>query len=140
MADDLTECNCTEFKRLFEMAESTQMLSQAEQLSFEKHKLECRACENWLSQHIELAQMSAALPQFDVSEGLTQKILDSIEKQSTPGVETSIWPVGVAATLAFLVMVPFDSVQSVLSWGAGGLGLLALQMLMKAANSKEQLV
>jgi hypothetical protein len=140
MIDDSNECNCLTFKKLFEAWQCGQTLSVSEQSRFDLHRQNCLSCSTWLSQHAEIAEMSRHLPQFDVSEGLTQKIMDSIEKQSLPGVQLSLLPIGLASCLVFFVMVPFDSWQSLYGWGAGIMGLVALQLLMKTANKQEQVI
>ncbi len=140
MVDDVSDCDCDTFKTLFERSETGEILSAAQNKCVESHQQQCNSCESFVAQHASLIAIAVALPQFDVAEGLTQKILQSVEMQSTPAVEASIWPVGLAAALAFFVMVPFDSVQSVLGWAVGLFGLLGLQLLMQTANSKEQLI
>lgn len=140
MADENDDIYCLSYTRLFEKIETGENLSPAETQACENHQRICRKCDAWRKQHLSIAQLAIDMPQFDVSEGLTQKILGSIEKESTPGVETSIVPLAVAATFAFILLIPFDSIQSLYGWGAGILGLVILQMLINTANSKEQLV
>lgn len=140
MNDDSKECDCLTFRKLYESGECGHSLSASEQNSFDLHKSNCKSCSGFCLQHEEIAGCAGGLPQFDVSEGLTQRILDSIERQSTPRVETSILPIGLAACVAFFVMVPFDSLQSLYGWGAGILGLFLLQLLMRTANSQEQVI
>ena len=139
MKDKENISDCQQFKELFEQSESGRELSCGEQAELAAHEKDCRGCLRWQQQHREIAALSAGLPQFDVSEGLTRKIMNSVEKQYTPGVQTSLLPLGLAAGIGFVVMVPFDSVQSIFGWGVGIVGLMALQFLMKTANRQEQL-
>lgn len=139
MADEGTN-DCLNFRKLSEKLEGGQSLSESEQVSYQHHAECCRPCAAWCDQHHNLAQLAGALPQFDVSEGLTQKILSAVERESTPGIEIPLLPLGIVASLAFFTLVPFDSLQSLYGWGAGVLGLFALQFLIKTANANEQVV
>ena len=134
--------DCNKFADLFKRMDGGMSLSSQEQSSFDAHKLDCKPCSIWLSQHNQISDMAMSMPQFDVSEGLTQKILDSVHTEKTPGLglETSLMPLSLATAAVFLVLIPFDSWQSVYGWGAGIAGLFALQLLMNAANKQEQVV
>jgi hypothetical protein len=105
-----------------------------------EHSAQCASCSAWQKQNDAVISLASAMPQFDVSEGLTQKILSAVEKENTPGMEVSLLPISIAAGLAFLVFVPFDSAQSLFSWGIGLLSLFVFYMLMKLASSKEQMI
>lgn len=133
-------CDCKTFLGLFEKVESGNTLESEENTFMSQHEAECKACRSLKKQHLQITEMAASFPQFDISEGLTQKILQGIEKESSPGIRTSFLPLGVATSLAVLLLVPFDSVQNLLGWGAGLLGLVSLQLLMKTANTREQLI
>jgi hypothetical protein len=139
MNDDANKFDCLTFKKLFEGSECGQVLSPQDQSRLDLHAGNCGSCSRLLKHHTEIVELAKHMPQFDVSEGLTQKILDSIEKQNTPGVQTSLLPLGLVASVVFLVFVPFDTWQSLYGWGAGILGLIILQLLMKTANTQEQI-
>ncbi len=140
MIEEDLENKCASFARLFEKQDSGYSLKESEEDFCKEHLAQCRACEIWQSEHRQISELAALMPQFDVSEGLTQKILDSVAKEATPKIETSLLPLALSASAVFLVMLPFDSWQSVLGWGAGFLGMLLLQALMNTANSSEQVV
>lgn len=141
MTDD-TKNDCNEFADLFEKKDGGQALSSQEQSAFDAHKTACKPCSIWLGQHEKISDMAMMMPQFDVSEGLTQKILDSVNTETTPGLGLghSLLPYGMAAAVFFFVLVPLDSWQSVFGWGAGLLGLFAFQVLMNTANTQEQVI
>ncbi len=134
-ANDKFDCSC--FLELFEKQEIGLTLNSSQKAMFDQHSQECKSCLAILTQHSNIIEMASSLPQFDVSEGLTQKILEKVEKQSTPGIETSLLPIGVFAAFLYFILLPFDSLQSVLGWGASLVGLFGLQMLMQSANSQE---
>ena len=134
-ANDKFDCSC--FMELFEKQEIGLPLNSNQKSMFDKHSQECKSCSAVLIQHSGILEIASSLPQFDVSEGLTQKILEKVEKQSTPGIETSLLPIGIFAAFLYFILLPFDSLQSVLGWGASLIGLFCLQMLMQSANSQE---
>ena len=140
MIDDTHDYDCLTFRKMCRLKQSAQVLTAPEQSHFDEHSHNCCSCSSWLTQHEQIAEMSRHLPQFDVSEGLTRNILDSIEKENTPGLDTSLLPLGIVAAVIVLVMVPVDSFQSIYAWGSGILGLLALQFLMKTANTQEKII
>jgi hypothetical protein len=140
MLEKQNENSCAEFRSLYSDDEIGAMLSVEQRTLLNNHRNICAKCEAWCNQHLELIQLAESLPQFDVSEGLTQRILGSVEKQSTPGLESSLLPLGVVAAVAAFVLVPVDSLQGLYGWGAGILGLWCLQLLMKSAATNEQLV
>jgi len=140
MLDKQSENSCAEFRSLFSDDEVSSSLAAEQRLLLNTHQNSCAACDSWCKQHADLIQLAETLPQFDVSEGLTQRILDSVGKQATPGLETSLLPIGLVAAVAAFVLVPVDSLQGLYGWGAGILGLWALQLLMKSASTSEQLV
>lgn len=133
-------CDCKTFRHLFEMEESGDSLSREKTDLMSEHESNCKACAGLRKQHRQIIEMAANFPQFDISEGLTQRILESLDKESSPGLRTSFLPIGIATTVAVVMLVPFDSVQSLLGWGAGLLGLVSLEVLMKTANTREQLI
>lgn len=140
MKDDAGPSACQSFRTLFEKLEFADSLTEQENLAYEQHFANCSACSSWSKQHSAILELSAAMPQFDVSEGLTQRIISSLEKSSTPAVETSLLPLCLLAVLAFLVLVPFDSLQGICVWGLGVLGLILFQALIQAANTQERLI
>lgn len=137
---DETDNECLNYIRLYQSEESGDHLSEADHNRMSGHVSSCASCTAWQKQNEAMISLASAMPQFDVSEGLTQKILGSIEKESTPGMEVSPVPIAIAAGFLFLLLVPFDSVQSLYSWGVGVLGLFVLHLLMKAASSQEQVI
>lgn len=140
MSDDEREIDCKDFSTLFERTESGFALTQSEESALLKHENCCKACKGLSKQHKQITVLASGFPQFDVSEGLTQKILKSVEQESVPTVHTSFYPIGLAASIVILVLVPFDSIQSLLGWASGLLGLAVLQILMKTANAREQVI
>lgn len=138
MTDEAKNCECSTFAELFEKKEIGLSLSAQEELSLSNHCNDCRSCQAMRNQHEQINQLASMMPQFDISEGLTQKILESVNTQTTPAVETPLLPVALVAAVLFIIMVPFDSVQTLLGWAAGLLGMFALQGLMQTASTQEQ--
>lgn len=130
---------CLSYIRLSQSQEGAEHLSEADHDKMLAHAAQCSSCAAWQKQNELMISLASAMPQFDVSEGLTQRILGAVEKENTPGMEVSLLPISIAAGLAFLIFVPFDSAQSLFSWGIGALGLFIMYGLMKLASKKEQL-
>lgn len=140
MEDEIRKIDCNSFSELFEKQEIGLKLNAQQQLDFDGHESSCASCSAMVRQHANIVEMASSLPQFDVSEGMTQKILDNVESQSTPGIETSLLPIGIVAAVLYFLLLPYDSLQSILGWAASLVGLLGLQFLMNSANSQEQMI
>lgn len=137
--DDSSAVSCRSFRNLFEKQDLGLSLSEIEKECL-AHTEDCQACLSWSRQHNQILDLAAGLPQFDVSEGLTQKILAGLEKEKTPAAEISFLPMQIAAVASVFLLFPVDSIQTIMGWTAGLAGLLALKLIMSTAESKEQTV
>lgn len=137
--DDCSAANCLSFRNAFEKQDLGLLLSEIENESL-AHTKDCQACLAWSRQHAQILDLASGLPQFDVSEGLTQKILAGLEKQKSPAAEISFLPMQIAAVASVILLFPIDSIQTIMGWTAGLAGLFALKLIMSTADSKEQTV
>lgn len=132
------DTGCRNFRSLCEKQECGFELASAETNLLLEHKKLCSACSAWQAQHERIEEFAQFLPQFDVSEGLTQKILSEMEKETLPAVQTPYLPLLIAASVSVILLFPFDSMQSIIGWTAGIAGLAALKTFMSVAEGKEQ--
>ncbi len=107
------------------------------------HVETCSSCRKWLIQTTDLVNMAQALPQFDVSEGLTQSIMRSVEQEDKAKQYRLSWLVyGAAISLFFYVTLFVDGYESV--WGLGswvvGLATMVVLKLLIAEPKREKQV
>ena len=89
-----------------------------------EHLANCICCRNWKEDIDYLTEMAESMPNFDVSESLTQKILSSVredEKERRSLLQTPL-AICLLSTFAWLLFYQ-DSLES--AWGLGS-WLLAL--------------
>ena len=138
--------DCSKFRMHYERKECGELVSAIDSAQGELHVSKCSNCAALLKQNEIISEMTLNLPQFDVSENLTQRIMQSvnIQQQNQGGAISSrsdlLLPLGGAASLMFVLLMPADSMQGWLAWGMGLLGLLGLQLLVQASGSEEQVV
>lgn len=108
------------------------------------HLQSCDRCQNWQAQTEEMVDMARLLPQFDVSERLTQSILAQVAVVESSKQQQLSWIVYAAAVALFLyVMLFVDAFESV--WGIGswivGLGtMIGLKLLIAEPRKESQVV
>lgn len=133
--------DCAEFRVLFDrLADGDKSVSSDERKRYEAHDGSCKSCEAWQRQSKDLMDMMAAMPQFDVSEALTQRILSSVETEKGKVISLEslpAMPLGIVAAAAVILLFPVDGVQGALSWMAAAAGLVLLQVLVKTTSASE---
>jgi hypothetical protein len=105
---------------------------------FNKHMENCDACKVWHRENEEMLAMVGAMPQFDVSEALTQNIMTAVSAQPRRHLASSLMmPVGVVALAACCTVLPFDTLEGLLSSAVGMFGLYFVYLVLKAAPHEE---
>lgn len=105
---------------------------------FQKHIESCDGCKQWHRQNEELGAMVNAMPQFDVSEGLTQRILAEVQGQPRRHFAGALLaPLAVAAAAVTCAWMPLDTVEGLLSTAVGIAGLYFIRVVVKAAPHEE---
>ena len=130
--------DCDSFRDYYARRESGHSISENENMRSSEHVETCISCSAFAKQHETIIETMASLPQFDVSEKLTQSILQSVYL-SQPKKADLLLPIGAAAGVVFFALLPFDSIQGWLSWGVGLIGLCGLQVLLKSAERTESI-
>lgn len=133
--------NCAEFRALADrLADGEAGLTVAQKEYCQEHVKVCKACRAWQYQTREIVDMVSMMPQFDVSEALTQRILSSVERER--GVKSALealpaMPLGIVAGFSFILLLPMDGIQGAFSWTAAIAGLVLFQVLLKSTASSE---
>ncbi len=107
-----------------------------------QHVENCSSCQVWKSQTTDIVNVARVLPQFDVSESLTQSILRSVEKESKVSQHRLVWVVYAAAVSLFLFTMLFvdayESVWGIGSWVVGLATMVVLKMLITEPKKERQ--
>lgn len=109
-----------------------------------KHLERCFPCQSWQIQTEELVDMTRSLPQFDVSERLTQSILSQVAVEEKSRQQQLGWIVYAAAVVLFLYVMlfvdAFESVWGVGSWVVGLATMIGLKLLIAEPKKESQVV
>ncbi len=152
--DELNETKCSRVREILteildDTADSTRnnLENSTQEVDGERvsiHLQSCDRCQNWQAQTEEMVDMARLLPQFDVSERLTQSILAQVAVVESSKQQQLSWLVYAAAVALFLyVMLFVDAFESV--WGIGswivGLGtMIGLKLLIAEPRKESQVV
>lgn len=152
--DELNETKCSRVREILteildDTADSTRnnLDNNTQEVDGERvsiHLQSCARCQNWQAQTEEMVDMARLLPQFDVSERLTQSILAQVAVVESSKQQQLSWIVYAAAVALFLyVMLFVDAFESV--WGIGswivGLGtMMGLKLLIAEPRKESQVV
>lgn len=133
--------DCAEFRVLFDrLADGDKGITSGEKKRYADHDGSCKSCAAWQRQSKDIMDMMAAMPQFDVSEALTQRILTSVETEKGKVVSLEslpAMPLGIVAVASVILLFPVDGVQGALSWMAAAAGLVLLQVLVTSTSASE---
>ena len=133
---------CHEYRDSFdELNDQLAPMSAQRQSALTAHGKQCTSCASWREQTEQLIDMAEAMPQFDVSEALTQRILTAVELERTVRAgSTTPYLVPLAAVTAILLFawIPFETVDGVVSWVLGAAGLAGLKLLITTPGAADQ--
>jgi predicted anti-sigma-YlaC factor YlaD len=152
--DELNRTKCDKVRELLtEILDDTSDLS-ANSLAKSKlevegepvavHLEQCTPCQTWRAQTDEIVDMARMLPQFDVSESLTQSILMQVSSEDKARQQQLGWIVyAMAIGLFFYTMLfvdAFESVWGIGSWGVGLATMVGLKLLISEPKKERQVV
>ena len=127
--DACTRARCTLESRLEGVAPD-----EAAEAETRAHLTTCRACATFGEQMAEIVAAAAALPQFDVSEALTQRILASAPaSRPAPPAASMTMPLMAAAAalwMYLLVVVSVESVDGLMSWAVSLVLMVVLRLII----------
>lgn len=102
------------------------------------HINHCAACAQWQEQSQSISLLVAAMPQFDVSEQLTQRILTAIPRQSPSLINSSfLLPLAVVSVAVLGSALPFESVEGIASSAVSLFAMFAIHWLIKSAPTED---
>lgn len=99
----------------------------------DEHKRQCQPCCTWVTQSIQIVQLTAEMPQFDVPEALTQRILTAVELEKNvarTAMPIYVWPSAALIAGVMLTALPYESAEGLLSWGCGLMALVVVKFLV----------
>lgn len=140
------ELNCTEAREALTLArDATDTGSDAPLESrAQTHVKACSSCNVWSHQMGELVAMSSSMPQFDVSEALTQNILKAVE--SEPAHQTSLSSAANLvqtlfglAVVAIMMVEAAEDFNGLIAWGIGLGVVYSINLLVKSNREAELL-
>lgn len=111
----------------------------------DEHRKQCSLCKLWADQSQQIGELSRALPQFDVPEALTQRILTAVDLERNVEHSGALWdggplsgfllPGAVAlGMVALFTELPFEPVEGIISWIVGILVVAAFGMLITSGG------
>lgn len=120
------------------------VLTDEEDRVVDAHLEVCTACSAWYSHTASIIETAKVMPQFDVSENLTQNILASVAREEMTRQRSWSWVAygtGIFAAMWFLLIVDgYETIWGVGSWMLGLLTLVALKCLVADTGKKHQVV
>jgi hypothetical protein len=133
--------NCADYRALFNrIADGDKSVSSTEKNAYEGHVDHCAGCRSWKAQTVDLMDLASGLPNFDVSEALTQRILTSVDSERSKIVSLEHLPAAplcIIAAVTMILLLPVEGPQGALSWFVSLMGLGLLQALLKSASTTE---
>lgn len=105
------------------------------------HENSCQSCRLWSQQTANIMQLAKTLPQFDVPQALTQRIMQSVDTASSSmiGIENIfLLPLSLISAAIFITATPVDSLEGIISWCLGIFGLLLLKLLLSDSQPQKQ--
>lgn len=132
---------CIQVRELIEFGTERGTLDTMSKAKVDEHLLGCLSCQTWAQQTESLVNMAAALPQFDVSEALTQNIMSSIQAEASTRKSAVMPMVSAIATVVALAVLfysfSFDNVYGLISWTIGLASMYLLQRLVCGGTAVE---
>lgn len=106
------------------------------------HLENCIACQIWKTQTDQIIDMTRTLPQFDVSENLTQSILTQVSAAEKTQHQQLAWLVYAMAICTFLYIMlfvdAFESFWGLGSWLLGLATMIGLNLLIREPKKERQ--
>lgn len=127
------ELSCSDFREGYDNIES---ISAPEKV----HVLDCSECLDWKEEIDQFNMMAKEMPQFEISEAVTQNILSDvkeIDKEERQKLNTwaCVFAVGAFAWI-ILITDSLETVWGLASWFIGLAILLGLKYIVQEPNQK----
>ncbi len=132
---------CTQVREMIEFGSEKGTLDVSSKATVDEHLLGCLSCQTWAQQTESLVNVAAAMPQFDVSEALTQNIMVSIQSEVSSRKSAKMPMMSAVATVLALTILfysfSFDNVYGLISWTIGLASMYLLQRLICGGTAVE---
>jgi hypothetical protein len=87
---------------------------------------------------MQIANAVSSMPQFDVPEQLTQSIMAAVATQPARSLGANLaLPIAVIGGALACTVLPFDSIEGLLSTAVGVIALFGVQLVLKSAKTEE---
>lgn len=108
------------------------------------HMQKCMSCQDWHRQSTDMITMARSLPQFDVSERLTQNILSEVSAIERARPQQLKWLVYAVVLTVFvatvLIIDAAESVWGIGSWIVGLATMIGVKLLISDSKAERQVV
>ncbi len=140
----MTEANnCHDCKTLRSSLETkldsgAQLADLTSSSEIEKQLSSCASCRVWCEHTMDLIAAASVIPQFDVPEALTQRILVAVETERKASItvkEVVLTAIVLGLTVAFVALESFESVSGLLAWFAGVAAVAVLKVVLTAPSA-----
>lgn len=132
MKNERLENNCSEQRELLNLLLEGETLAPEENVSCKEHLKKCSSCNAWNRQHQKIIERAKEIPQFDVQEQLTQKILSGTSAKGFDFTSSAATLLLFGGALFFLLI--YDTVYGIGSWIAGSLFLIMIKPILSGTN------
>lgn len=104
----------------------------------ESHASACPDCQHWRRENADLIGAIRVMPQFDVPEHLTQRILANVDSQTRHQATNALLvPAVVAAGALAVTVAPLDSIEGFAASAVCIVLMFVVHQLLKTANTEE---
>ncbi|PWU01628.1 MAG: hypothetical protein C5B53_02595 [Candidatus Melainabacteria bacterium] len=97
----------------------------------DRHLRDCENCRAWAEQSDQIVNLTKEIPQFDVPEAVTQRILQAVAEENKPSFlsnDYGIW-LGAAAVTTLAVFVLSDTVENLEGLASWSVGLAVIMIV-----------
>lgn len=105
------------------------------------HLKQCASCSTWSQQVNEIAAVALNMPQYDVSEAMTQRIVSAIDAEPTYGRAlggvSAVQIVFGLAMFAFMLFEAAEDINGVISWSIGLAIVYGISLLVSSNREVE---
>lgn len=145
MSKELEINKCISMKVLLErsMEEGESSLNLIEHNELNEHLIGCSDCKTWQAQTKDLISMARSMPQFDIPEALTQRILAAVDleaKSSRLSLPATLMGLATALLTIVLVVYSGEGLAGVGSWAICLAAMALLKDFVSAPEMGEQAV
>jgi hypothetical protein len=133
------ETDCEKYRSLYD-DQRDGLLNEELSEALKLHGSACHRCSAWAHQTADVVDSVATLPLFDVSEHLTQSILNAVASEPKRAFSSSyglLVPAAVICTAGMVALFPLDSMEGMISTALSFAGLWLVKLLISSSSSEQ---